>query len=52
MGLFKSKAQTLDSLNLKNAKVPNFIFFSVKSYKKKKGYFLNLIKKNLKIKLQ
>tara|TARA_B100002019_G_scaffold291580_1_gene312156 strand:- start:1943 stop:4261 length:2319 start_codon:yes stop_codon:yes gene_type:complete len=51
MGLFKSKAQTLDSLNLKNAKVPNFIFFSVKSYKKKKGYFLNLIKKKFKNKI-
>ena len=36
MVLFKSKAQTLASLKLKNAKVPKFIFFTVKSYKHNK----------------
>ncbi|WP_415284859.1 PEP/pyruvate-binding domain-containing protein [Candidatus Pelagibacter sp. Uisw_130] len=43
MALFKSKAQTLSALKLKNAKIPKFIFFNVGSYKKRKNFFINTI---------
>ena len=44
MALFKSKAQTLSALKLKNARIPKFIFFDVRSYNKKKKFLFSKIK--------
>ena len=51
MALFRSKAQTLSALKLRNAKIPKFIFFDVASYKKRKNFFSNIIKRKFNKKI-
>ena len=48
---FKTKAQNLINLKLKNASIPKVYYFRVKDYKKDKKTFLNNIKKRFKKKI-
>jgi glutamine kinase len=45
--IFGSKAQNLHSLKIKSIKIPKFIFFKLKDYKKNKKKYINKIKKQL-----
>ena len=45
--IFKTKAQNLKNLNVETVKIPKFIFFNLKDYKKNPKKFLNTVRKEL-----
>ena len=45
--IFKTKAQNLKNLKVGTVKIPKFIFFKLKDYKKNPKKFLNKIRKEL-----
>ena len=48
---FKTKAQNLSNIKLKNAKIPYLFFFRVKDYKKNKKKYASIINKKFKSKI-